>query len=83
MPITLKRRQDTNDADTNGADSSSATFTRFVYRSRWFVLSQTEGAELSELSIPEWSAEQALASLGVDEVPFENGGVKLDHRAAV
>ena len=45
MPITLKRRQDTNDADTNGADSSSATFTRFVYRSRWFVLSQTEGAE--------------------------------------
>ena len=41
MPITLKRRQDTNDADTDGADSSAATFTRFVYRSRWFVLAQT------------------------------------------
>ena len=71
MPITLKRRQDTNDADTDGADSSSATFTRFVYRSRWFVLSQTEGEELPEPSIPTWDADQALSTLGVDEVAFE------------
>ena len=33
MPITIKRR-DAADVD---ADSSAATFTRFVYRSRWFV----------------------------------------------
>ena len=69
MPITLKRRQDTNDADT---DSSSATFTRFVYRCRWFVLSQTEGDELPEPSIPAWDAEQALAALNIDEVEFES-----------
>ena len=68
MPITLKRRQDTNDADTDGADS---VFTRFVYRSRWFVLSQTEGEELPEPSIPTWDADQALSTLGVDEVAFE------------
>ena len=65
MPITLKRRQDTNDAD-----SSEATFVRFVYRSRWFVLSQTEGAELPEPSVPEWDTTQALATLDVDEVEF-------------
>ena len=67
MPITLKRRQDTNDADTDGADS---VFTRFVYRSRWFVLSQTEGNELPEPSVPAWNAQQALATLGIDEVEF-------------
>ena len=71
MPITLKRRQDTNDADTDGADSSSATFTRFVYRSRWFVLSQTEGEALPEPSIPEWDAARALGALSIDEVSFD------------
>ena len=70
MPITPKRRNDP-DADTDGADSSSAAFVRFVYRSRWFVLSQTEGEELPEPSIPTWDADQALSTLGVDEVAFE------------
>ncbi len=69
MPITIKRRDAAADAD--GADSSSATFTRFVYRSRWFVLAQTEGAELPEPSIPEWDAATALAALGIDEVEFD------------
>ena len=68
MPITVTRGRD--DADAAGADSSSATFTRFVYRSRWFVLSQTEGAELPEPSIPEWNAATVLAALGIDEVEF-------------
>ena len=71
MPITLKRKQEA-DADTDGADSNSATFTRFVYRSRWFVLSQTEGTELPESSVPEWNAEQALSTLGVDEIQFDS-----------
>ena len=70
MPLTLKRKRDA-DADTDGADSEAATFTRFVYRSRWFVLSQTEGAELPEPSIPTWDAEQALSTLGIDEVEFD------------
>ena len=69
MPITVKRRP-AADADTDGADSSSTAFTRFVYRSRWFVLSQTEGAELPEPSVPQWDAEQALVTLDVAEVEF-------------
>ncbi len=44
MPLTLKRRLDADDADAaDSADSSSSTFIRFVYKSRWFVLAQTEG----------------------------------------
>ena len=67
MPLTLKRKPQA-DADTDSADS---VFTRFVYRARWFVLSQTEGEELPEPSIPTWDADQALSTLGVDEVAFE------------
>ena len=70
MPLTLKRKRDAN-ADTDGADSSSATFTRFVYRSRWFVLSQTAGQAVPEPSVPEWDAQRALATLGIDEVEFD------------
>ena len=69
MPITVKRKQEA-DADTDSADSSSAAFVRFVYRSRWLVLSQTEGAELPEPSLPQWDAEQALVTLDVTEVEF-------------
>ena len=69
MPLTLKRKQD-SDADTDGADGESIAFTRFVYRSRWFVLSQTEGAELPEPGVPEWDAERALATLSIEEVEF-------------
>ena len=70
MPITQKRRRDTA-ADTDGADSSTATFTRFVYRSRWFVLAQTEGEALPEPSVPEWDTQQALTTLDVAEIPFD------------
>ena len=69
MPITLKRRDDA-DADTDGADSEGATFRRFVYRSRWFVLSQTEGEALPEPSVPRWDSQQALTKLGIDEGDF-------------
>ena len=71
MPLTLKRKQDA-DADTDSADGEGATFRRFVYRSRWFVLSQTEGAKLPEPSIPQWDAAQALTTLSVDEAEFDS-----------
>ena len=69
MPLTLKRKQD-SDADTDSADGESIAFTRFVYRSRWFVLSQTEGQALPEPSIPAWDAQRALTTLDVTEVEF-------------
>ncbi len=67
MPITVKQRAETAD----GADNDSATFTRFVYRSRWFVLAQTEGEALPEPTIPSWQTARALTALDITEVPFE------------
>ena len=69
MPVTIKRKTETTEAD--GADSESGTFTRFVYKSRWFVLSQTEGEPVAEPQIPAWNASRALAALSVEQIPFD------------
>jgi hypothetical protein len=66
MPITCKRRSETDD-ESNG----EGTFTSFVYKARWFVLSQTDGQELGPTTIPDWDAEQALTTLGIERVPFD------------
>ncbi len=68
MPITTKPKSEmTND------DSEEAIFTRFVFKSRWFVLSQTEGEPLPEPEIPDWDAARALEVLSVQEIPFDHG----------
>jgi antirestriction protein ArdC len=64
MPITCKRREEESDEEH--------TFTSFVYKARWFTLSQTEGRELEPLTIPEWDAEQALKALSIERVPFDH-----------
>jgi hypothetical protein len=47
------------------------TFTSFVHRARWFVVSQTIGNELGAVTIPEWDAEQALAVLSIERIAFD------------
>lgn len=64
MPITCKRREEHSD--------EQHTFTSFVYKARWFVLSQTDGQELEPVTIPEWDAERALAMLSIERVPFDH-----------
>ncbi len=68
MPVTVKGKAETADGDTD-----DATFTRFVYKARWFVLSQTDGDDLPAAEIPDWDAARALAGLDVEELPFEHG----------
>jgi hypothetical protein len=68
MPITCKRRNDTDDDESN----SKGTFTSFVYKARWFVLSQTEGQDLQPRVIPDWDAKRALAALVIDQIPFDS-----------
>jgi hypothetical protein len=68
MPITCKRRNETTD---EGADGEG-TFTSFVYKARWFVLTQTEGEDLQPQVIPEWDAKRALAALAIDQIPFDS-----------
>ncbi len=70
MPITCKRRSEetASDDESNG----EATFTSFVYRARWFALSQTEGRDLDPQVTSEWDAKRALAALGIEMIPFDS-----------
>jgi hypothetical protein len=42
-----------------------------VYRSQWFVISQTDGEAYEPVAVPTWSEEQALKTLGIKIVPFD------------
>ena len=69
MPITVTRKGAADAADTD--PDAPEVFTRFVYKSRWFVLSQTEGDALPEPSLPTWDTARALTTLDVAEIPFD------------
>jgi antirestriction protein ArdC len=65
MPVTCKRT-----IEQAGGTEGQATFTRFVYRPHWFVLSQTDGQPLADQPMPAWDKTRALATLDVAEEPF-------------
>jgi hypothetical protein len=67
MPVTCKRKAKDDQPDDN---ASIQTFTRFVYRPNWFVLSQTEGQDVEAPLIPDWDQQLALATLGITEESF-------------
>jgi antirestriction protein ArdC len=74
MPVTCKREREGDDGET-----VEGTFTRFVWRPNWFVLSQTEGTgEPAPIAAPGWNADAALAALSIERVPFDhiNGNVQ-------
>jgi antirestriction protein ArdC len=68
MPITRKRRGENAEDESNG----EATYTSFVYKARWFVLSQTEGRDIEPQVTPEWNASRALAALDIEVIPFDS-----------
>ena len=68
MPITVKRKGSTDTTDTDPDEPEA--YTRFIYKPRWFVLSQTEGQALPEPELPSWDRTTAVEALQVDEVPF-------------
>ena len=72
QPITTKREAD----GVDGAEEPDIVV-RFTYRSKWFVLAQTDGAELPPVPTPTWDAARALSALNVTEAPFDatNGNV--------
>jgi hypothetical protein len=43
----------------------------FMYKARWFALSQTEGEDLAPIQIPAWSKLDALFELDVEQVSFD------------
>jgi hypothetical protein len=76
MPITRKiRNEETSETDS---DSAERTFTSFVYKPRWFVISQTTGEEFTSPQPSEWNPERALKALNIDQIAFTetNGNVQ-------
>ena len=68
MPISRKVR----DEETQGNDGENGerTFTSFMHKARWFVVSQTIGDEFNPPRLPEWEAERALAALDIEQIAF-------------
>ena len=66
MPITVKRRN----ASLDDEDSDESFATLFVYKRRWFVLSQTEGPDIELPPLPNWDPGLALQNLDITQAPF-------------
>lgn len=68
MPITRTfRDEDSEDSDT---ENHERIFSSFMYKPRWFVLSQTVGDEFIPPCLPAWNAEQALAAMQIEQITF-------------
>jgi len=67
MPITVKRQPD-GAIDTESVEPG--VFTTFVYRPRWFLLAQTDGAAYAPAGVPGWDRARALTVLNITEEPF-------------
>lgn len=63
-------RQLTGVGGSTADDTGTISRIVYVYRSRWFVLSQTEGKPYVPQELPDWSEELALENLKVDRIPF-------------
>lgn len=62
MPLSRKVKKDSGEDET--------VITNFVWKPRWFVLSQTDGETVPTPEIPDWNKDKALASLNITEIPF-------------
>ncbi len=64
MPVTVKTGEKTEAGEEE-------RFTRFVFKNNWFVLAQTDGAELETPAPAGWEKTMALAALDITEIPFD------------
>jgi antirestriction protein ArdC len=64
QPVTIRRPAD-------DASDDEQVVVRFTYRNHWFVLAQTDGADLPPADVPGWDKARALAALNVAEIPFD------------
>lgn len=66
MPVPVKFKEEKDDGT-----EEERSFTRFIWRPNWFVLSQTDGeTEPKPVEVPGWDAETAFAELKIERVPF-------------
>ncbi len=71
MPVTVKQKPKSAEIITgNQAERPQHAYTVFIYRPRWFFLSQTEGTDYVPQELPAWSESHALYRLGIKRVTF-------------
>jgi antirestriction protein ArdC len=68
MPVTINTKKKVVDDSRDAGDESKRTV--FVYRSHWFVLSQTDGKPYEPQELPAWSEVRALDSLSITRIAF-------------
>jgi antirestriction protein ArdC len=68
QPVTVKRK---GEPAADGEPSDEACCTVFTYKPKWFVLAQTDGAELEPMAIPTWDRTRALETLQITETAFD------------
>jgi hypothetical protein len=66
MPLTLRRKDENLSEGLKGH-----AYTAFCWKPYWFVMSQTDGEAVPELSLPDWSEDRALKALNIERVEFE------------
>jgi hypothetical protein len=62
MPLTRKKESDAGEKET--------VITNFVWKPRWFTLSQSEGEPIEPIASPAWDKDEALSTLGISQVEF-------------
>jgi hypothetical protein len=70
MPLTIRGKQ--GDQTDDGEPVVPGMVTIFVQKPRWFVLSQTDGADYTPPPPPDWDGDKACAALGVARVNFDD-----------
>jgi antirestriction protein ArdC len=64
QPVAIRR-------EGEAAGNDDTVIVRFTYRPHWFVLAQTDGADVPPADVPGWEASRALAAFDVVETPFD------------
>jgi N-terminal domain of anti-restriction factor ArdC len=70
MPLSRKATKATI-AEDGTEQPENVAYTFCVWRARWFVLAQTEGADYQPPAIPKWNEERALAGLNIQREAFD------------
>lgn len=80
MPVQIKRRRhetppegalvETESSAGSCVNAGDVTFTKFIERPFWFVLSQTDGDPVQTDTAADWDEATALDVLSIERVPF-------------
>lgn len=71
MPVSVRVRDEDGTERAGQEGSPPRQKTIFIWKPRWFVLAQTDGAPLTDtVEIPSWDEGRALDTLGIRRVPF-------------